>query len=60
MELYFQLKKLKKSEIVRNFILISNNLVANKHKIIMHCDGARLWNACIATGLKLSDYAQVI
>ncbi len=32
--------------------------LANKYKIKMHLDGARLWNACIATGLKPSDYAK--
>src|SRR3990172_3068036 len=32
--------------------------LADKYKIKMHLDGARLWNACIATGLKPSDYAQ--
>src|SRR5207249_2877719 len=32
--------------------------LSEKHGIAMHMDGARLWNACIATGLKPSDYAQ--
>src|SRR5574341_1288470 len=32
--------------------------LADKYKITMHLDGARLWNACIATGLKPSDYAE--
>jgi len=31
---------------------------ADKHKIKMHLDGARLWNACIATGYSLKDYCQ--
>ena len=32
--------------------------LADRHKIKMHLDGARLWNACIATGLKPVDYAK--
>jgi len=32
--------------------------VAKKHDIRLHLDGARLWNACIATGHSLADYAQ--
>jgi len=32
--------------------------LANKHQIIMHVDGARLWNACIATGLSLEEYSK--
>ncbi len=27
-------------------------------KLRLHLDGARLWNACVATGLKPKDYAQ--
>ncbi|MBW2052285.1 MAG: aminotransferase class I/II-fold pyridoxal phosphate-dependent enzyme [Deltaproteobacteria bacterium] len=32
--------------------------VAKSHGLSMHLDGARLFNACAATGLKPSDYAQ--
>jgi threonine aldolase len=32
--------------------------VVNKHKMRMHLDGARLWNACVATGLKPPDYTK--
>ncbi len=32
--------------------------MAKKHNLKMHLDGARLWNACIATGHSLKDYAQ--
>ncbi len=32
--------------------------LAKKHGLKMHLDGARLWNACAATGLQLSDYTQ--
>ncbi len=31
---------------------------AKKHNIKMHLDGARIWNASIATGISLSDYCQ--
>ena len=30
---------------------------AREHDLKLHLDGARLWNACVATGLKPSDYA---
>ena len=33
--------------------------VAREHGCIMHLDGARLWNACAATDLKLSDFGQI-
>lgn len=32
--------------------------VINKHKMHMHLDGARLWNACVATGLKPPEYTK--
>ncbi|MBW2084765.1 MAG: low-specificity L-threonine aldolase [Deltaproteobacteria bacterium] len=32
--------------------------VADAHGIVMHLDGARIFNACVATGLKPADYAQ--
>ncbi len=32
--------------------------LVEKHRLKMHLDGARLWNAAIATGLKIADYAQ--
>ena len=32
--------------------------LADRFDIKMHLDGARLWNACIATGLKPVDYAK--
>lgn len=31
--------------------------VAKKANAAFHCDGARIWNASAATGIKLSDYA---
>ncbi|MBM2814901.1 MAG: L-threonine aldolase [Ignavibacteria bacterium] len=31
--------------------------LAQKNKISMHCDGARLWNASAATGITPADYA---
>jgi threonine aldolase len=32
--------------------------VAKKHGIALHMDGARLWNACLASGVKPADYAR--
>ncbi|NOZ63115.1 MAG: low-specificity L-threonine aldolase [Calditrichaeota bacterium] len=32
--------------------------IAKKHNIRMHLDGARLFNACVATGLEPKNYAQ--
>ena len=32
--------------------------VASKNKIHMHLDGARLWNACVASGLKPPEYTK--
>lgn len=31
--------------------------LARRHGIALHCDGARLWNACIATGVTPQQYA---
>jgi threonine aldolase len=31
---------------------------ARKHEMIMHLDGARLWNAWVATGIHPKEYAQ--
>ncbi|MBC7835185.1 MAG: aminotransferase class I/II-fold pyridoxal phosphate-dependent enzyme [Phycisphaerales bacterium] len=31
---------------------------ARKHGLRLHLDGARIWNACTATGLKPADYAR--
>lgn len=28
-----------------------------EHNLFLHCDGARLWNASVATGVSLADYA---
>ncbi|TPX30904.1 threonine---tRNA ligase [Synchytrium microbalum] len=33
--------------------------LANKHNIKVHLDGARLWNACVASGLTLKDYCSL-
>jgi len=30
--------------------------VADKHNLLMHLDGARIWNAHVATGIPLSDW----
>ncbi len=32
--------------------------VARKHRLRMHLDGARLWNASVATGIPLKKYAE--
>ncbi len=32
--------------------------LAKKHNLRMHLDGARLWNASVATGIALSEYAK--
>jgi len=32
--------------------------IADRHQIRMHLDGARLWNACIASGHSLEDYSR--
>ncbi len=31
---------------------------ARKHNLVMHLDGARLWNAIVATGIPAKDWAQ--
>jgi len=31
--------------------------VADRHNLLMHLDGARLWNAHVATGIPLADWA---
>jgi threonine aldolase len=31
---------------------------AREHKLHLHLDGARIWNACAASGLRPADYAQ--
>jgi len=40
-----------------NYIKEIKNL-ANKYNIFTHLDGARIWNAHIATGIKLDEYAK--
>ena len=32
--------------------------VADKHNLLMHLDGARIWNAHVATGIPLQDWAE--
>ena len=32
--------------------------VADEHGVPLHLDGARLWNACVATGLSLAELAE--
>jgi len=32
--------------------------IARKHEVLMHLDGARLFNACVATGVEPKDYAR--
>jgi threonine aldolase len=36
--------------------LIDLRALADEHSLPMHCDGARIWNAHIATGVGLSEY----
>ncbi len=31
--------------------------LADKYQLRLHVDGARLWNACVASGLTLKEYA---
>jgi threonine aldolase len=38
--------------------IIEIKKVADRHGISMHLDGARLMNACVATGIKPMEYAQ--
>ncbi len=33
-------------------------VTARKHGLLLHLDGARLWNACVATGVSERDYAR--
>jgi len=32
--------------------------LAKDHKVPVHCDGARIWNACAATGVQPHEYAK--
>lgn len=32
--------------------------LANSHGIALHCDGARIWNAHVASGVELTEYGQ--
>ncbi|MGA2297691.1 MAG: GntG family PLP-dependent aldolase [FCB group bacterium] len=32
--------------------------IAHEHNLLLHCDGARLWNACSATGISPKEYAK--
>eukprot|EP01114_Cavostelium_apophysatum_P017345 TRINITY_DN5136_c0_g1_i1.p1 TRINITY_DN5136_c0_g1~~TRINITY_DN5136_c0_g1_i1.p1 ORF type:complete len:394 (-),score=77.90 TRINITY_DN5136_c0_g1_i1:4-1116(-) len=32
--------------------------VADKYDLRMHCDGARIWNASVATGIELKEYGK--
>ncbi len=32
--------------------------VADRHSLLLHLDGARLWNASVATGIGLAEYAR--
>ena len=41
---------------IEEIIRISN--LVKEHHLKMHLDGARLWNASVATGIALSEYAQ--
>ena len=34
--------------------------LARKHNLKFHLDGARLWNASVATGIKVSEYAKSV
>ena len=40
---------------IENIILLKN--VAKKHNLFYHLDGARIWNASIATGISVKEYA---
>jgi threonine aldolase len=33
-------------------------VLCREHSLKLHMDGARLWNACVATGISEADYAQ--
>ncbi|HLG19479.1 MAG TPA: GntG family PLP-dependent aldolase, partial [Bdellovibrionota bacterium] len=39
-------------------IIRSIRTLADRHELKMHMDGARLWNACIASGKQPADYAE--
>lgn len=39
--------------------LVGLRHVADKHGLLLHLDGARLWNAHVATGIPLSDYGRL-
>ncbi|MCW8810342.1 MAG: aminotransferase class I/II-fold pyridoxal phosphate-dependent enzyme, partial [Ignavibacteriaceae bacterium] len=41
---------------IENIITLKN--LAKKHNLFYHLDGARIWNACVETGLSPKDYAQ--
>ena len=41
---------------VENIVSLKN--LAKKHNLYFHLDGARIWNACVETGLSPKDYAQ--
>jgi threonine aldolase len=41
---------------IENIISLKN--LAKKHNLFYHLDGARIWNACVETGLSPKDYAQ--
>lgn len=32
--------------------------IADEYNIAVHCDGARIWNAAVATGISVAEYAQ--
>ena len=32
--------------------------ICDQNNILLHCDGARIWNACIATGITPKEYAK--
>lgn len=39
--------------------LMQLRAIAHEHNLPMHCDGARLWNAMVATGTEASTYGEV-
>jgi threonine aldolase len=40
---------------IQNIIALKN--LAKKHNLFFHLDGARIWNACIETGISPKEYA---
>jgi threonine aldolase len=32
--------------------------IADRHRLKIHCDGARIWNACVASGVPPAEYAK--